>query len=231
MKTPRALAACLAIGLPLLAVAVTTARQDFMAILALNPVESHGGELFEQCVACHGASGGGTVDGSTPRIAGQHYRVIVTQLVDFRHGRRWDFRMEGVATDRHGLVDAQDIADVADYVSKLEVQDARGVGDGQFVDQGAAIYAANCQSCHGEKAQGDNTRLIPRLAGQHAAYLMRQIYNAVDGRRPTLSRAHTQSFKSLEFEQVSGLTDYLARIGWKTEQPHTGGGGVEPAPK
>jgi hypothetical protein len=59
---------------------------------------------------------------------------------------------------------------------------------------------------------------------------MRQIYNAVDGRRPALSRAHTQRFKSLEFEQVSGLTDYLARIGWKTEQPQVGGDGVVPPP-
>ena len=61
------------------------------------------GELFAQCASCHGPDGGGKTDGSMPRIAGQHYRVLAKQIVDFRHGKRWDFRMEGVATSHESF--------------------------------------------------------------------------------------------------------------------------------
>ncbi|MFX8637274.1 c-type cytochrome, partial [Acinetobacter baumannii] len=32
--------------------------------------------LFRKCAVCHGPSGGGTVDGGVPRIAGQHASVL-----------------------------------------------------------------------------------------------------------------------------------------------------------
>ena len=56
---------------------------------------------------------------------------------------------------------------------------------------------------------------IPRLGGQHAAYLSRQIHDAVDGRRPALGRTHGQRFAPFDFNDVQGIADYLSRIGWK----------------
>jgi cytochrome c553 len=58
---------------------------------------------------------------------------------------------------------------------------------------------------------------VPGLAGQHYAYLMRQMHDAVDGRRPALSRLHAQQIAPLDFEQVRAVADYLARIGWVSE--------------
>jgi cytochrome c553 len=209
---------CALLSLPLLAQAESAARRDFTRILALTPDAEHGRELFQQCAACHGPDGGGTSNGSIPRIAGQHYRVLVRQVVDFRNGARWDMRMEGVATSHEVIPELQDIADVASFVSTLSRDGARGVGDGQHVERGAAIYQRACASCHGAEAQGNDGRGIPRLAGQHAAYLARQLYDAVDGRRPALARSHGRYFKPLDFEDVLGLTDYLARIGWNDER-------------
>jgi cytochrome c553 len=206
----RALLLCL----PLLAHAGSLAQKDFARIAALQPDAGRGRELFAQCAACHGPDGNGTVNGSIPRIAGQHYRVLVRQIVDFRNGARWDVRMEGVATSHEIIPELQDIADVASFVSTLSRDGARGVGDGQLVSRGAAIYERSCASCHGAEAQGDDRHAIPRLAGQHAAYLARQIYDAVDGRRPPLTRSHASRFAPLDFEEVLGLSDYLARIGW-----------------
>jgi cytochrome c553 len=211
--------------LPLLAVAESAAQRDFTRIVALQPDAGHGRELFAQCAACHGPDGNGATNGSIPRIAGQHYRVLLRQVVDFRHGARWDMRMEGVATSHEVIPELQDIADVASYVSTLRRDGARGVGDGAHVERGAAIYRKTCASCHGADAQGDDRQGIPRLAGQHAAYLARQIYDAVDGRRPPLARSHGKRFAPLDFEDVLGLTDYLARIGWSGD-----GERQEPAP-
>ncbi len=151
--------------------------------------------------------------GPPPRIAGQHYRVLAKQLVDFRDGARRDFRMEGMA-DSHHLATPQDIADVAVYVTGLARPGNRGIGSGEFVAEGARIYGAKCGSCHGPEADGDPSRGIPRLAGQHYGYLMRQMYDAVDGRRPALPQLHSQRIAPLDFQQVRAVSDYLARIGW-----------------
>jgi cytochrome c553 len=203
--------------LPPLALGANATQQDFARVIAAKPDTARGAELFEPCKACHGQDGGGTPEGSVPRIAGQHYRVLVRQIVDFRHGTRWNFRMEGVATSHNVLPELQDVADVASFVSKLDVNGVRGVGDGQYVDKGAAIYKSQCAECHGNRGEGDNARGVPRIAGQHAGYLMRQIYDAVDGRRPPLTKSHGKRFEPLVFEEVLGLADYVARLGWQTE--------------
>jgi len=203
---------CLSWMLPAMALAANSARTELDAALRAKPDVTHGETLFSQCVQCHGARGGGDSNGSTPRIAGQHYEVIVRQLVDFRHGKRWDFRMEGMA-DRHHLTTAQDIADVAAFVSALERTDDQGIGSGELTAQGAAIYGRQCQSCHGADAVGDAARAIPRLGGQHYGYLMRQMYDAVDSRRPALPALHAKRIAPLDFNEVRAVADYLARIG------------------
>jgi cytochrome c553 len=206
--------ACVAFLLPGLAFAAPTAQKELAATLKAVPDPVNGEALFDNCASCHGADGGGEVNGSTPRIAGQHFRVLAKQLVDFRYGKRWDFRMEGAA-DKHHLTGPQDIADVAAYVSRLNAPGARGIGSGEFVEEGSRIYAKQCASCHGSTAAGNSERGVPRLAGQHYGYLMRQMYDAVDGRRPALPRLHSQRIAPLDFEQVRAVSDYLARIGWQ----------------
>ena len=196
-----------------LAVAASQAQRELDGALRATPNAVNGEALFDHCASCHGADGNGEADGSTPRIAGQHFRVLAKQLVDFRSGKRWDFRMEGGAAQHH-LTGSQDIADVAAYVSRMERAGTRGIGNGEFVEEGSRIYSKQCASCHGPAAEGNAQRGVPRLAGQHYGYLMRQMYDAVDGRRPALPRLHSQRIEPLDFQQVRALSDYLARIGW-----------------
>jgi cytochrome c553 len=202
---------------PLLAQAAGNAQAEFRKAVALKPDMERGRELFDRCADCHGANGGGTTDGAIPRIAGQYRRVLVRQLVDYRRGTRWDARMEGVATSHQVIPELQDIADVAGYVSQMRRDGARGLGDGAHVQRGESLYRRGCASCHGETGEGKESKDIPRLAGQHAPYLGRQIHDAVDGRRPLLALTHRGRFETLEFEDILGLTDYLARIGWQED--------------
>lgn len=216
MKASIQRAAWLVLLFPLSVLGASSAQKELAATLKAKPDTTHGAQLFGQCASCHGADGGGEANGSTPRIAGQHFRVIAKQLVDFRHGKRWDFRMEGQA-DRHHLAGAQDIADVAAYVSELQRAGKRGIGSGEFVAEGSQIYAKNCQNCHGAAAEGNEQKGVPRLAGQHYAYLVRQMYDAVDGRRPALPALHSHRIEPLDFEQVRAVSDFLARVGWNPE--------------
>jgi cytochrome c553 len=78
-----------------------------LVLAALAPMSAlaeldHGAQLFETCGACHGPDGGGTLDGQVPRSGCQHTSVLWKQLIDYRHDRRWDLRMEHFS-DRHHL--------------------------------------------------------------------------------------------------------------------------------
>lgn len=213
---------------PLLSAAATREQKEFAQIMAAKPDREHGAVLFQACVECHGADGGGLVTGSVPRIAGQHYSVLVRQVVQFRGGDHWDMRMEGVANRAGVLTKPQDIADVAAYVSELSLDGKRGIGRGEYLERGAAIYQADCAACHGKDGEGDERKEVPRLAGQHAAYLARQIYDAVDARRPALARSHRRRLAPLTFEEVLGVTDYLSRIGWNAEKMSAPDAGAPP---
>jgi cytochrome c553 len=218
MKMGKLLAIVLA-AVPALALAAPSAsrRSDLQLATRAKPDVERGSELFTQCVSCHGGKGGGQENGNTPRIAGQHYSVLLKQLVDFRHGKRWDFRMEEYANQHH-LEGPQDIADVAFYVNQLDSGPARGTGDGSHATEGALIFGKHCASCHGASGRGNAVKVVPRLAGQHYSYLVRQMYDAVDGRRPTLQKVHPARLAPLDFEQVRAVADYLSRVDWDADR-------------
>jgi len=203
--------AMLVLLIPLAARAVSGAQQELSEARLAQPSLDRGAELFRTCAGCHGEGGGGTLDGAVPRIAGQHATVIQKQLVDYRYDRRWDLRMEYVA-DRHRLRDAQAIADVAAYIGRLNGELPHGEGDGRSLQLGAERYAALCRDCHGAHGQGDDARAIPQIAAQHYEYLRRQIYDAVDGRRPNFSPAHIRLLARLDHEDIQAIADYVSRL-------------------
>jgi cytochrome c553 len=207
------LGALTAITLPLMAGGASNASQESSDALHSRSDLDHGAALFQSCAVCHGSSGGGTPDGHAPRIAGQHFSVLVKQLVDYRSDRRWDPLMEYMA-DRHLLKTTQDIADVAAYASEIETlpEAEVSVGSGEYLPRGTEIYTGSCVSCHGKSGDGSGRRQVPRIAGQNYAYLVRQIHDAVEGRRPNFSAAHIRLLKRLDYADIMGVADYLARI-------------------
>jgi cytochrome c553 len=207
------LCTALGLGLPQVVPAASPVLRDFAEAIRSRPDLDHGETLFRECARCHGPSGGGSEDGRIPRIAGQHFNVLVRQIVDYRHAERWDIRMEHYA-GRSLLADSQSIADVSAYVSALSRNQPRQVGDGTLVKHGAAVFASRCASCHGRSGEGDDSAVIPRVSGQHFDYLLRQMYDAVDGRRPNFSSAHVRLLAKLERDDLVGVADYLARADW-----------------
>lgn len=185
--------------------------RELAAALAAKPNASAGAVHFETCLACHGVNGGGADNGNVPAIAGQHYRVIVKQLVDFRHNARWDIRMEHFV-DKHHLSNAQAVVDVARYIADLPRDFPVGKGSGYNLTRGEAKYRAVCAGCHGANAEGNDATSIPRLAGQHQQYIVRQMQDAADGRRPNMKGAHAALVRTLEFDDLDGIGDFLARL-------------------
>jgi cytochrome c553 len=201
---------CLVAMLPPAAIAAAVAQREFAEATRLKPNTEHGRELFQTCSKCHGSDGAGSRDIGTPEIAGQHFRVLVKQLVDYQNDTRWDIRMESIVK-QHNLSEAQAIADVATYVSELEWKPAGNNGDGELVAHGEQVYLRSCQSCHGATAEGAAEMLVPRLAGQHYGYVLREMHDAVEGRRPNFSLRHIRLLQKLDRDDFVGLADFLSR--------------------
>lgn len=158
----------------------------------------------------------GQGDGTAPVIAAQHREVVLRQLVDYRYSLRWDLRMEHVAQLRN-LQMPQDLADVAAYVASLEQRAERtGMGRGEHLAQGASKFIERCAQCHGATGQGQIGRggtssAVPKLAGQHHAYLLRQFLDVMEGRRPALGASHRHLMTDFDQTLADGIADYLSR--------------------
>ena len=189
----------------------TAQSNELREALERKPNLEHGSSLYETCAACHQSDGSGVADNGIPIIAGQHYEVIVAQLVDFRRTDRVDLRMNAFAA-RHHLEGPQDLADVAAYISSIPVRQTSEVGTGQFTAYGAQVYRRACVSCHGADAEGNGQLRYPRLAGQHYGYLVRQIEMMIGGTRFNMSWDHAELLKSLTDQEIAGVADYVARL-------------------
>lgn len=201
---------CIMVLLPLATIGATKAHQEFVDVTSRKPNIERGAELFQTCSKCHGPDGAGSRAIDTPEIAGQLFRVLAKQLLDYQQVRRYDIRMEKIAK-QHNLAEAQAITDVAAYVSGLEWKPSGGIGDGEFVAHGRDVYLQRCQACHGATGGGDSAKLAPRLAGQHYGYLLREMHDAVEGRRPNFALRHIRLLQKLDHDDFVGLTDFLSR--------------------
>jgi len=215
---PRWAPLAIAMLLPWTARAAPPQYDEFASVLARTPDRLHGETLFGNCARCHGAAGVGAPDGSVPALAGQHLRVVARQLVDYRHNQRWDARMEHFA-DTPYVIATQDVADVADYISSLTPSGPGVPGNGNQIENGRQVYAQLCAGCHGPRGEGSKLKAYPRLAGQHYPYLLRQLHDAVEGRRPNFSVDHVRLLSRLNRDDFVGISDYLSRLGPTTVTP------------
>lgn len=210
MKVP---IAALGVATLLAAVAVRAAAEgdEVRRARLARPDVAHGAQMYLGCVACHGSDGAGEANGTVPRIAGQHAAVLIKEIGDFRRRRRWDLRMEQVAGG-HRLDGAQDLADVSAYVAGLEPAAPPVSGDGLYLQRGASAYVLACAGCHGASGQGDAATAMPRLAGQHAAYLLRQMQESATNGRPNMAVSHVEALRRFSYEDFVGAADYLSRM-------------------
>jgi cytochrome c553 len=197
-------------GLPLVAFGAATGTREYEAALRSKADSGRGETIYTTCAACHGATGAGTQDGSVPAIGGQHFKVLVRQLVDYRHDSRWDPRMAQFTAKYH-LENAQAIADVGAYISQLDGRWESNASN-EYPAHGAAVYLRLCSSCHGDNAQGNQRRGIPRLRGQHYEYLVRQMHDSLEERRSNLSRTHIRLLEPFDRADILGVAGYLSTL-------------------
>jgi len=156
------------------------------------------------CGGCHGATGLNPSP-NFPNLAGQHAAYIKKQLADFKSGVRSDMMMAPMAAN----LSEQDMADLAAFFSSQKRASERkkvstkhngapasatSTGSVEIITSTSAkaIYvgdvksgqqkSAMCASCHG--ADGNSlVSMYPKLAGQSASYLAKQLADFKSGER------------------------------------------------
>jgi cytochrome c553/cytochrome c5 len=168
------------------------------------------------CSKCHGMDGN-SINPRYPNLAAQGKEYLVTQLRAFRDKSRNDPDAHAFMFGVAELLNDELIVALADYFSNQKP--VRGEpGDPQLAAKGKVIHGEGiaskhvpaCGWCHRSDAQG--TTVVPRLAGQHAEYLVRQIKAFHQDSRPGLSatmKAVVQSITDEEAEQVAAYLQGL----------------------
>ncbi len=155
------------------------------------------------CGACHGATGV-TPNPTYPDLAGQKAAYLVKQLVDFKSGARTNMMMAPMAMN----LSEQDMADLAAFFSSQKRASEREESTGDSTAPATtasagntkvvtstpakAIYAgdvksgqeksAMCVACHGVDGNSP-VPMYPKLAGQSANYLTKQLADYKSGER------------------------------------------------
>jgi cytochrome c553 len=133
------------------------------------------------CSNCHGIQGV-SVSPNFPNLAAQSQSYLIEQLKAFqRHGRSDPEGFEYMWGLSARLSDEQ-IDALAAYFSSQKPASPRGKsGNPVALKRGQAIFEQGiassntpaCAGCHG--AHGEGMQQFPRLAGQHADYIVKQL--------------------------------------------------------
>ncbi len=151
-----------------------------------NPQVS-GYTLAQQvCSTCHGGSNGTNTNGSAinptyPNLAGQQAPYLETQLQQFHDHTRRNAAAQDMMWGLASQLTPEQIKGIAAFYAQQKAlpnpvkADPATLAAGQklFVEGVPENTVAACASCHGANAEGNGP--IPRLAGQHADYLYKQL--------------------------------------------------------
>ena len=158
------------------------------------------------CAACHGEDGNST-NPQYPIIAQQNARYIFLQLKDFKEGRRKDPNMSPIAA----TLDTNDMLALADWFSKQKAKPTGFKPDPAKVEEGRKIAdAVLCAMCHGGNFVGQNE--VPREAGQHYAYIKKQLEDFKAKRRTNDAGNMTSVTSTLTDAQIDDLANFIANL-------------------
>jgi len=203
------LAACglvFALSIP---IAQAQSRADTSAARAEAVKLAHG-----KCFLCHG-EGGKSISPLFPRLAGQQSAYVVTQLKAFKNQTRSDPDAVAYMYGMASLLNERMMKALGDYFQSLEPVKAKkepaaevSKGKDIFNNGIASQSVPACKSCHGAKATGSGQ--FPRLAGQHVAYLIKQLHAFKNGVRA--SPVMNSVASSLTDAQMQAVADYARSL-------------------
>ncbi len=183
-----------------------------------------GEKKIAMCIGCHGIQGYQASFPEiykVPKISGQGAKYIASALSAYKKGDRKHPTMRGIGDN----LSEQDMADLGAYY------EAHGKTEGAMLPAKAADASAKvtelvkkgaCVSCHGENFSKPIDSSYPKLAGQHADYLVVALKayktenNAKVGRANAVMSGVAKQFSNAELKElasyISGLPGELKTV-------------------
>jgi cytochrome c553 len=171
-------------------------------------------KTIETCSACHGLNGR-SVAPTFPSLAAQTAPYIELQLHAFKDQTRADPDAQAYMWGMASQLNDASISGLATYFSKQSAAAGKS-GNATLIAQGKQIFMEGvpgrqipaCASCHGAQAQGNGP--FPRLAGQHAPYLLKQllVIQSVLRTAPVMHGV----IKDLTRDQMQAVVVYLESV-------------------
>lgn len=190
------------------------------------------------CGACHGVDGNSLAP-NFPKLAGQGERYLSKQIHDIK---AWDAETNPAKKASTGRAvmemtgilanfSEQDIADVSAYFAsqntqlsgskKLEVQvnsglkvDALDLGTKMYRNGNLSTGVPACTGCHAPDGKGNAAAGFPRLSGQHADYIEKQLTNFRAGNR--VNDGDTSPMRSIADKmsdaEIKALANFIAGL-------------------
>ena len=189
-----------------------------------------GEALTVVCAACHGADGN-SPGANFPKLAGLGEKYIYKQLVDIKTPKEDDGRP---IVEMTGLLDAlsdQELKDIAAFYASKTMQlsgakemsvlvnagievDAIKLGEKIYRAGNAQSGVAACSGCHSPTGKGNAPAGYPRLGGQHADYIAKQLMAFRAGERINDGEAMTMRgvAKHMSDAEIKSVANYISGL-------------------
>src|SRR5712691_2871109 len=186
--------------------------------VAANPAKSDPAKaqqiVTQICAACHGTDGNSPLP-TNPNLAGQYSDYLNNQLLSFKSGGRKSAVMGAIVA---GLT-PDDMKNLGAYFSDKKpklgnAKDRELVALGQKIYRGgnAATAVPACASCHTPDGAGIPSQ-FPRLAGQHAEYILAQLKAFRSGERADDNSKMMRAIAvKLSDQEMRAVAEYISGL-------------------
>lgn len=180
------------------------------AVLSAASALAEAPPIVAACKACHAEDGSGVGIHFVPVITGIPAAHIEEALYAYKDGARQCVTEPAMCRTAALLTD-ENIADLAEYYSKLERPSLNEPYDETLAERGEQVHNMHCARCHVPPDDpGVADALGYPLHGQHPVYLRYALQAYIDGTREHLIEQMKEKMDLLEDGDVEALVNYYA---------------------
>ena len=186
--------------------------------VAANPAQGDPAKaqqiVTQICAACHGTDGNSPLP-TNPNLAGQYSDYLTNQLLSFKSGGRKSAVMGAIVAS----LTPDDMKNLGAYFGDKKPK-LGGAKDRELVALGQKIYRGGnaatavpaCASCHTPDGAGIPSQ-FPRLAGQHAEYILAQLKAFRSGERADDNSKMMRAIAvKLSDQEMRAVAEYISGL-------------------